>query len=132
MAELKDLDSSEEAANWAHQVLRAKNSLTAADAERIEQAFEARLQAIANGTANGLEISQQAKHDPIQSHPNRRKRRRQSILIDKTGFTLPTPRRFVTAITSSLSLSRLVSSAADVPQTSIISDLRSHRHLVAR
>jgi hypothetical protein len=34
-SEVKDLNSAEEAANWAHRVLSAKNSLTAADAERL-------------------------------------------------------------------------------------------------
>jgi len=43
MAELKGLDSFDEAANRAYRVLGAKNSLTAADAKRVEQAFEARL-----------------------------------------------------------------------------------------
>jgi hypothetical protein len=42
-AELKDLNSSEEAANWAHRVLATKNSLTAADAEQVEQAFHAKV-----------------------------------------------------------------------------------------
>jgi hypothetical protein len=32
LIELKDIGSAEEAANWAHRVLVAKNSLTAADA----------------------------------------------------------------------------------------------------
>jgi hypothetical protein len=36
-AELKDLNCTEKAANWARRVLATKNSLTAADAEQIEQ-----------------------------------------------------------------------------------------------
>jgi ERF superfamily len=39
-AEVKDLNSADEAASWAHRVLGAKNSLTAADAEHVEQAFQ--------------------------------------------------------------------------------------------
>ena len=42
MAELEDLNSAEEAVSWVHLVLGAKNSLIAADAERIEEAFRAR------------------------------------------------------------------------------------------
>ena len=38
--EVKDLNSAEAAANWAHRVLSAKNTLTAADAEDVEQAFQ--------------------------------------------------------------------------------------------
>ena len=43
LAELKDIGSAEEAANWAHRVLGAKNSFTAADARLVEDAFQARL-----------------------------------------------------------------------------------------
>src|SRR5262245_1495681 len=42
-AELTGLSSTEEAANWAHQVLGAKNSSATADAEHVEQAFLAKL-----------------------------------------------------------------------------------------
>ena len=45
-AELKDLNSAEEAANWAHRVIGTKNTLTTADAERVEQAFQVRLASI--------------------------------------------------------------------------------------
>jgi hypothetical protein len=37
VAELKDLKSADEAANWAHRVLGAKNSLIAADADCMTQ-----------------------------------------------------------------------------------------------
>ena len=42
-AELKDINSAEEAANWAHRVLGDKNSLIATDAACIEEAFRAKL-----------------------------------------------------------------------------------------
>ena len=42
-AELNGLDSAEEAAEWAHRVLGAKNTLTAADAEHVEQTFQTKL-----------------------------------------------------------------------------------------
>ena len=42
-AELEGVSSPEEAANWAHRVMVAKNSLTAADADQVEQAFLAKL-----------------------------------------------------------------------------------------
>ena len=38
-AELKELNSAEEAANWAHRVMASKNTLIEADAALIEQAF---------------------------------------------------------------------------------------------
>ena len=43
LAELKDIASADDAATWAHRILGAKNSLTAADARMIEDAFQARL-----------------------------------------------------------------------------------------
>jgi hypothetical protein len=46
-AELKDLNSPEDATNWAQRVLAAKNTLTTSDAERVEQAFQARLASLA-------------------------------------------------------------------------------------
>jgi ERF superfamily protein len=42
-AELEGINSREEAANWVHRVLGPKNSLTAADAKHVEQAFLAKL-----------------------------------------------------------------------------------------
>ena len=51
LAELKDIASAEDAAIWAHRILGAKNTLTAADARKIEDAFQARL-IILGGTAN--------------------------------------------------------------------------------
>src|SRR6516165_582980 len=50
-AELKDLRSAEDAANWARQVLAAKNTLTTPDAECVEEAFRARLTALVTGAA---------------------------------------------------------------------------------
>jgi ERF superfamily len=51
LAELKDIASAEDAAIWAHRILGAKNTLTAADARMIEDAFQARL-TILGGTTN--------------------------------------------------------------------------------
>jgi hypothetical protein len=40
-AEVEAIKSSDEAANWAHRVLKAKNTLTTADAERVEKVYKA-------------------------------------------------------------------------------------------
>ena len=90
MAELKDLKSTEEAANWAHRVLNAKNSLTAADAERVEQAFQARLTIIVVEAAGGPSTQ---RADPSVRHPGRDKQRRRGSVIDKSVLALPAPRR---------------------------------------
>jgi ERF superfamily len=67
MTELKDLNSAEEAATWVHRVLGAKNSLIAADAERIEDAFRERLAIFA--TAN----ESQAARDQTRGLSSRKK-----------------------------------------------------------
>ena len=43
LVELKAIASADDAAIWAHRILGAKNSLTAADARRVEDAFQAKL-----------------------------------------------------------------------------------------
>ena len=82
-AELNDISSTEEAANWAQRVMGAKNSLTAADAQHVEQAFQIRL--------TGFEISE----FPSQAirRPERGKSRRRTSAIDKSVLALPAPRR---------------------------------------
>jgi ERF superfamily protein len=86
-AEMNDLNSAEQAANWAHRVLSAKNSLTAADAKRVEQAFQARLTTIV-GVAS--EPSTQ-RADP--SVRRRKKKQRRASTVDKSVLALPAPRR---------------------------------------
>jgi hypothetical protein len=49
VTELDDLQSADEAANWAHRSLPAKNTLTAGDAELVEAGFRARLATFGDG-----------------------------------------------------------------------------------
>ena len=89
IAEVEILKSPEAAANWAHRVLRAKNTLTAADAESVEQAFQSRLSTL-------MRESRDEPHSlpDLERRPIRRKRtRRQSQAVDKTVLALATPRR---------------------------------------
>ena len=51
VAELSDLKSADEAADWVHKNLPAKNTLTPADAETVEASFRERLAAIEGGQA---------------------------------------------------------------------------------
>jgi hypothetical protein len=80
--ELKNLNSTEEAANWAHRVLSAKNNLMADDAKRVEDAFQARLASISAAGRSAREEAEQI-----------RRSERQRRAIDKTVLTLPAPRR---------------------------------------
>jgi hypothetical protein len=75
MAEMKDLKSTEEAAKWAYRVLGAKNSLARADAECVEQEFQAKLAAFAATTSDELEVGQ---------WPMQQGKKRQSAVIDKS------------------------------------------------
>jgi hypothetical protein len=86
--EMNDLNSAEQAANWAHRVLSAKNSLAAADAERVEQAFQARLTIIVGEAAGGP-----ATQRTDQSLRRSKKKQRRASTVDKSVLTLPTPRR---------------------------------------
>jgi hypothetical protein len=84
--ELQEIRSGEEAADWAHRVMGAKNSLIAADAALVEEAFQARL------TSFSLPTTSPINAEPSVRRPNRRKNRRRAA-IDKTVLALPTPRR---------------------------------------
>jgi hypothetical protein len=84
--ELQEIKSGEEAAGWAHRVMGAKNSLIAADATLVEEAFQARLTSFSLPTASLINA------EPPVRRPNRRKNRRRTA-IDKTVLALPTPRR---------------------------------------
>jgi hypothetical protein len=86
-AELKAIPSAEAAAIWAHRVMRAKNSLTAIDAEGVEQTFHGLLTRLAASAEPSIGIEQ-----PV-GHPARNKKRRRTSAIDKTVLALPAPRR---------------------------------------
>jgi hypothetical protein len=80
-AEIEGIKSDEEAANWAHRVLSAKNTLTTADAERVEQAFQARLATIVTEPADRSRL------------PCEDRERLRAAAIDKSVLSLPAPRR---------------------------------------
>jgi hypothetical protein len=88
-AELEGVSSPGEAANWAHRVMGAKNSLAAADAKHVEQAFLAKL------TIFGSELQDQSTslHEYGRRQSRRPRTRRRSAVIDKTVLALPAPRR---------------------------------------
>jgi hypothetical protein len=91
-AELREIGSDEEAANWAHRVIGAKNSLAAADAACIEETFRAKLAMLANDAGSPkipLKIESPRKRRPS----DRGKKRQQSDVIDKSVLALPETRR---------------------------------------
>jgi hypothetical protein len=88
-SELNALNSGEELASWAHRVLKAKDSLTAADAKQVEAAFREKLASI-GPDIDGLPIR---KSEKPSANPNRVKKRRRVSVVDKSVLSQPTPRR---------------------------------------
>jgi hypothetical protein len=85
LTELNDISSGEQAATWGLQALAAKNTLLAADAERVESAFQVQLSKLASDAAAGLPAK--------RSRARNRGKKRRRTLVDKTVLSLPTPRR---------------------------------------
>jgi hypothetical protein len=90
-AELEEINSAEEAANWAHRVIGAKNTLISADAACIEEAFRAKLAMFA--TADEPAIPPETRPPRTQTRSDRGKKQRRSSVIDKSMLALPEPRR---------------------------------------
>jgi hypothetical protein len=105
VAELDRLNDSDEAAAWAHRSLKEKNRLTATDAERIEEAFRARLVAFEVNPAAEIRAADKKVENPRKdtancqtssdSQPRREKveQRKARFPIDKTVLMLPEPHR---------------------------------------
>jgi hypothetical protein len=100
IAELNELASGDEAAIWAHRHLPEKNKLIVEDAQRVEDAFAARLTAFAAEAsgpapprlAEPAMNPQRLKPGAVRS-PVRPVRKRRSENIDKSVLAFPEPRR---------------------------------------
>jgi len=91
IAELNDLGSGDDAAMWAHRCLPEKNKLTAADAQRVEETFQARLATLSTtGDANESQMPAARPLEPLSRDAGKPKRSKE---IDKSVLTLPEPRR---------------------------------------
>jgi ERF superfamily len=68
IAELSDLKSTDEAADWVHKNLAAKNTLIAADADLVEAGFRERLAAIEGGQPDSalLEVVDNSSAEHLQ------------------------------------------------------------------
>jgi hypothetical protein len=89
LREIAELGAADHAALWAQRKLAAKNKLCASDAERVEEAFKARLASFAAGPVP--ELSRAAKLPVRRQH--RGQKRHRAGGVDKSILTLPTPRR---------------------------------------
>jgi len=94
--EINELASSDEAALWAHRSLVEKNKLTAADAQIVEESFQARLASVAMPDTDKLdrvgEVAAQASTAP-SAPPAAMKNKSRSRAIDKSTLALSEPRR---------------------------------------
>ena len=93
VAELNDVKSLEQAANWAHRILSDKNSLSAGDATCIEEGFRAKLAMFATNTAEKPQLSRKTERPKPQRVSGQGRKRRRSSVIDKSVLTLPELRR---------------------------------------
>jgi hypothetical protein len=89
-AQLTELASTDDAALWAHGHMAEKNTLTAADAQLVEQTFRERLAALPVSMA----VESQSLGGAQTRRGRRRPRKREtSNAVDKSVLMLPEPRR---------------------------------------
>ncbi len=91
IGQICSLTSNEDAALWAHRSLVEKNKLTVADAQQVEEGFEARLASFAAVKISPT-IARQSSQQRVKSVRAPKKRGR-PVTIDKSVLTLPEPRR---------------------------------------
>jgi ERF superfamily len=84
LREIDSLSAADEAALWAQRGLPAKNRLSAADAQQVEQAFAAKLAVIQ---------PQNAKRDDVLSEQSVAEQTSPATQINKSVLALPKPRR---------------------------------------
>jgi hypothetical protein len=85
ITQLKTLNSSEEAADWAHRVLASKDNLGSADARQVELAFQLKL--------STLVTDQPSVAEQPEAPRRRRRRRDRATGVNKTVLALPVSRR---------------------------------------
>jgi hypothetical protein len=98
LSELDVLTTPEAATTWAHRILGAKNSLTAADARRVEHAFGSKLATLRHGDAGMIEAPLSPTQSDQTSLPMNPRaaatiKRSASNGIDKSLLAVPEPRR---------------------------------------
>jgi hypothetical protein len=99
LTDVDSLSSTDAAATWAHRIMAAKNSLAAADARCVEEAFAAKMATVGsrdgdviNGPLSSTEPSQlHLPQNPPAAEPSEVS---VSNRIDKSLLALPEPRRF--------------------------------------
>ena len=98
LSELEILITPDAATTWAHRILGARNSLNAADAQRVEEAFVAKITTMPSDTTESIKVPQMPAGSvqsplPIGSHIAEPSEQNASNIGDKSRLTLPEPRR---------------------------------------
>ena len=97
LVELNGLGSPDAAALWAHRSLGEKNRLTAPDALRVEEAFQAKLATLAANAVDEAETQPVGPRtppaDPVGPDNHQADLRRRTKAVDKGALALPEPRR---------------------------------------
>ena len=93
IAELNGLGCGDDAAIWAHRCLADKNKLTATDAQRVEESFQARLSSIVPGAPEETQAGKEAQKPSTARSPQKSKNGSRSKVIDKSALAVPEPRR---------------------------------------
>ena len=95
LSDVDRLSSADAAAAWAHGIMAAKNSLAAADARRVEDAFAAKMATLGSGEG---EVSNDSKSGQARLEQNPRPAESNKVsvsnTVDKSLLALPEPRRF--------------------------------------
>ena len=86
LGEINVLGSGDDAALWAHRCLPEKNRLTVADAQSVEQSFQAKLASFAPSVTDVAETAGKTEQAPTAPVRNRKepKKRTRSKAIDKS------------------------------------------------
>jgi len=84
IAELKELNSADEAAEWAHRIIGSKNSLIPTDAQQVELGFQLKLSTLTTERSNAPESKPRTR---------RWRGRDRQMAVNKTVLALPVPRR---------------------------------------
>jgi len=94
-AQLSELGSSDDAAKWARSILPEKNKLIADDAQAVEAAFQAKLQAIGTHETRASENagSVASRRTPPNRHEAKPRREKFCRTIDKSALAMPEARR---------------------------------------
>jgi hypothetical protein len=91
LREIESLNADDDAALWARRRGGAKNTLNAADAARVEEAFQTRLNTLPTHSAGGS-VTDRAEAPRVRRRHGGKKQRVASM-IDKSVLALPIPRR---------------------------------------